>query len=122
MSSRPRPLALLPAIASALVVSACSSDIVEPIQVGLTCPEQPIRGAEATAAEPIDRLIDDFEDGNSTIAAVNGRDGLWVEGDDGTTQMVGWDNSPMCAARGTHAAHFAGAGFSNWGANLTSVF
>jgi hypothetical protein len=122
MSPRPRRLALLPAVASALLTSACSSDVVQPIQVGLHCPEQPIRGADARAGEPIDRLIDDFEAGGPMIAAVSGRDGLWVEGDDGTSQMVRWENSMECAVRGTHAAHFFGGGFSDWGANLTSVF
>jgi hypothetical protein len=45
-----------------------------------------------------------------------------VLGDDGTSGTITAETSSQCAARGTHAGHFAGAGLTNWGANWTAVF
>jgi hypothetical protein len=95
---------------------------VQPIQVALGCPEQPLRGADAMASEPAERLLDDFEDGDALVAKVGGRDGAWVEGDDHSTTMVGWENSQQCAVRGSRAAHFHAGGLTGWGANFTGTF
>jgi hypothetical protein len=103
-------------------LSACGSPVVQPIQVGAGCPQQPLRSANAEAAEPPDNLIDDFEDGDGVVARVGGRDGPWVEGDDQTATTVGWENSTRCAVRGTHAGHFFASNLTAWGANLTGVF
>jgi hypothetical protein len=122
MSPRLARPAVLFAVAIALTLSACSGGVVQPIEVAAGCPEQPLRGAELVAGEPADRLIDDFEDGDIFLTRVAGRDGLWIENDDGTSQMqVGWQNATRCAARGSRAAHFSGSGFTAWGANLTAI-
>ncbi len=106
--------------AVALAPLGCSASL-EPIQVGEGCPDQPIRGPLSWENTPGERLIDDFEDGDVKLAAVQGRDGGWILGWD-TTRVPVAENSSRCAARGRNAGHFAGSGFTDWGANWTAVF
>jgi hypothetical protein len=122
MSLRPGRADVLSAVGFVLALPACGAAVVQPIAVGDGCPQDAVRGADLTAGEPTDHLIDDFEDGDMVVARVAGRDGNWTEGDDGTSQTFAMENSTRCTARGLHAGHFAGAGFTNWGANFTGVF
>jgi len=119
---RDHRLLLLCSAVGTFAAGACGRMDVQPIQVALGCPDQPLRGADAKADEPSDRLLDDFEDGDGWVVKVAGRDGLWVEGDDHTSPMISWENSQRCAVRGTHAGHFSAAGLMSWGANLTGTF
>lgn len=126
MFARPNTHVLL--LAATLVVGACDSTLA-PIDVAPGCPDRPVRRPETWAAEPANQLIDDFEDGDANIQPVEGRDGLWVAGDDHTASddnMV-FELSPSkavpdCAARGRHAAFFSWTEFRLWGANLTALF
>src|SRR5262249_31209912 len=121
MSPQPGRLAVFPAVACLLAISACDGAVVHPVDVGAGCPEQPLRSADAEAAEAPDGLLADFEDGDSAVDKVGGRDGTWVETNDNTTMDVGWENSPRCAVRGQRSGHFHGSGLTAWGANLTGV-
>lgn len=109
-------------VAATFLTSGCGSATLEPITVGLGCPDQPLRGPEAFASAPASRLIDDFEDDNAQLPVVGGRDGAWVMGNDLTSGPPTAKVSGDCAARGREAGHFAGAGFTDWGANWTAVF
>jgi hypothetical protein len=110
------------ASAAALAGNGCSRSIA-PIEVAAGCPDQPVRGPDEWASEPADRLIDDFEGTDDTIARVAGRTGNWALGTDGTASGVATAAaSSQCAARGGKAGHFTGEGFTNWGANWTAVF
>jgi len=122
MPPRAHRLIVLCSAMGTLTVSACGRMDVQPIQVALGCPLQPLRGADTMADEPADRLVDDFEDGDGWLAKEGNRDGNWVEGDDRTSPMVSWENSQRCAVRGTRAGHFSAAGLTSWGANLTGLF
>jgi hypothetical protein len=109
-------------MAAVLASSGCMV-AVQPIEVAADCPDQPLRGPDEFTAEPADQLIDDFETGDLHLTKVGGRTGSWVYGDDDSPSgMVTAEDSSRCAARGARAGHFAGAGFTNWGANWTAVF
>jgi hypothetical protein len=98
---------------------------VDPINVAFGCPGQPLRGPEDSAAhEPADRLIDDFDDGDISLPQppVEGRDGSWIKGSDGSAGKLIVEVSDQCAARGGFAGHFAARGFTSWGNNWTAVF
>jgi len=110
----------VPLLAAVLALSGCDAEL-EPIRVASGCPEAPLRGPLEFADEPAARLIDDFEDNDDHLAVVDGRNGSWIIGKDGSSEPVA-DNSTRCAARGERAGHFMGAGFLNWGANWTAVF
>jgi hypothetical protein len=110
--------ALLLAAGSALV--GCDASL-EPIRVAEGCPDRPVRGPLEYQGEPAAQLIDDFEDGDEKVAPVSGRSGAWVLGSDGTGALT-VETSSRCAARGEHAGHFAGKGFTDWGTNWTAVF
>jgi hypothetical protein len=102
----------------------CGASALAPIDVAPGCPEQPLRGPDAWAGEPGDRLIDDFDDGDMYLAAVGGRNGAWIVGTDSASGTPIVEMSTRCAARGDAAGHFAGSGSdsSAWGANWTAVF
>ena len=78
----------------------------------------------ASAGTPL--LIDDFEDGNADVTAVDGRMGSWYLSTDLT---VGATNTPgpgpaMPDATGGmpgHALHLKGAGFKSWGVSLSAA-
>lgn len=108
------------ALGIAFLLFGCSTSI-EPIQVADGCPDRPLREPSAWENEPSEQLIDDFEDGDPHIATVSQRDGAWIIGSDFSGALVA-ENSSRCAARGEHAGHFAGSGFTEWGANWTAVF
>jgi hypothetical protein len=108
---------VLPLLAA---LSGCTASL-EPIQVSEGCPERPLREPLEWEDSPSERLIDDFEDGDLQIATVSERDGAWIRGTDSSGVLL-WENSSRCAARGEHAGHFTGAGFTEWGANWTAVF
>jgi hypothetical protein len=110
------------ALAACVTGAAACDASLTPIAVQMGCPEQPLRGPDAWAGEPEDRLIDDFEDGDLFLAEVGGRNGAWVTGNDDSSGMLTAEASSRCAARGGVAGHFAGAGFTDWGANWTAVF
>ena len=61
MVLRERPLVLV-AVAS-LAAGACDETLA-PIAVGPGCPEQPLRGPDATANGDPENVIDDFESGD----------------------------------------------------------
>src|SRR5689334_18227046 len=70
-----------------LVASGCSASIA-PIEVADGCPDQPVRGPMQYADDPRSRLIDDFEHDSTFIPEIDGRDGIWVEGDDSTGDVA----------------------------------
>ena len=109
-------------LAAVQVCGGCGPS-VNPIEVASGCPGQPLRGPEEYAGEPADRLIDDFDDGNFSIAPVGGRDGQWIRGTDNSpTGALIIEVSSQCLARGKYAGHFAARGFTSWGNNWTAVF
>jgi hypothetical protein len=112
---------VLAATGAAFLAGGCSS-AVDPVVVSAGCPQQPLRGPEAYAGEPGEKLIDDFEDGDSRLAMVAGRNGDWILGSDGSSGMLTAETSARCAARGSRSGHFTGEGFNSWGANWTAVF
>lgn len=120
-----RPLAgsaLTAALAAAWLATGCTRN-VEPIEIAAGCPGSPVRGPDQWAGEPADRLIDDFEGADNELTKVAGRTGSWVLGTDKTPSGVAvGETSSLCAARGAKAGHFAGEGFTDWGANWTAVF
>jgi hypothetical protein len=101
--------------------TACEVD-VDPIDVPPLCPEKPLRGPTAAADVPVDRLIDDFEDGNNFILPVAGRNGYWTSMDNGSSSVLSARASTSCAARDEWAGHFAAAGFTQYGASWTAYF
>jgi hypothetical protein len=104
----------------AATTAACEV-AVDPIEVPGGCPERPLRGPEAVAADiPDDRMIDDFEDGNFQVTTVAGRGGLWTTMNNMTSTMLSAGPSTACAARGHSAGHFAAAGFTLYGASVTA--
>jgi hypothetical protein len=82
-----------------------------------------VADAGADAVTLTEELIDDMEDGNNYIPAVDGRRGTWSVGNDAT---IGGEQIPgnpfimtlIPSGRGhsTYAAHTAGHGFTGWGA------
>ena len=113
-------------LTATLTLGACDSTFT-PIEVAPGCPDQPQRGPEAFANGPATQLIDDFEDGDGFIQALEGRDGLWVIGHDDTQGATVFEvsphrNSPDCSARGRQSAFFSWSGYTGWGANLTALF
>src|SRR4051794_39696405 len=102
------------------VACACGDRSLDPIQVAGGCPQQPLRGPDEWAGEPHDQLIDDFEDGDAFLVAAGARNGAWILGNDGSTGELIAETSSRCAARGGKAGHFAGSGFTSWGANWTA--
>ena len=67
-------------------------------------------------------LIDDFEDGNSSLLPNDGRSGTWHAGSDQTGFLTTSDPPlPELAGveRAGSALHLSGGGFSSWGANLS---
>jgi hypothetical protein len=106
----------------ALLLGAGCDASVDPIQVAAGCPERPLRGPLAYVNEPRNHLIDDFETNTDALANVDGRNGLWVLGADGSSGNLHAEPSGLCAARDLYAGHFAGQGFTRWGANWTAVF
>jgi hypothetical protein len=125
MPARSAIRVLLPLLASAALaagVGACDATL-DPIRVAAGCPERPVRGPDAwAAAEPHDQLIDDFDDGDEFLPAVGARNGAWILGMESSPGMLTAEVSSRCAARGAAAGHFAGSGFTSWGANWTAVF
>ena len=109
------------AVTFAGVLSAACTAEVTPIEVAADCPSQPLRGPLGDAAEPPERLIDDFERGDNKLGQVGGRDGFWVLGSDQTSLALRAESSPQCSARGHEAGHFTGRDFTDWGANWTAV-
>jgi hypothetical protein len=78
-------------------------------------------GNDAPALSEV--LIDDMEDGNNFIPAVDGRRGTWSVGNDATKDSEQTPGNPFVmtmipSGRGTssYAAHTAGHGFTGWGA------
>jgi hypothetical protein len=106
--------------AIALVSAGCSASVA-PIEVASGCPEQPLRGPAQYAGEAERNLIDDFEHEGPSLPRRGGRDGSWALGSDGSADDLEANLSERCAARGQRAGHFAGNGFSSWGANWTAV-
>jgi hypothetical protein len=120
MGGRPLPSILLLSAALA-TVTACEV-AVDPIAVSPGCPEMPLRGPEAMADVPIDRLIDDFEDMDTFLAPVGGRNGMWDSQSNLSSNMLTVHASTSCAARGKWAGHFVAAGFTRHGASVTAFF
>ena len=81
---------------------------------------RPICVAGDDALEP---MIDDMEDGDGFICKSNGRNGHWYTFSDETinaelTPPGDFDPTMIPGGRGSslYAAHFAGSGFTEWGA------
>jgi hypothetical protein len=99
---------------------ACEANL-DPIEVPMNCPDMPVRGPTAAAADvPLDQLIDDFDDGDTSIVQVADRDGYWVFNP--VSSSITAHNSNDCAARDSAAGHFKAAGFGPNGANWTAYF
>jgi hypothetical protein len=70
------------------------------------------------------RLIDDFDDGDATLALVAGRDGSWFTYNDGSADAVQTPSGGVFAPTfpGASGAGYAGAtvgsGFTSWGAGM----
>jgi len=81
-----------------------------------------LHSQSAPCSDPL--VIDDLEDDDATICASQGRYGAWYTAGDGTSADLSpasdakFTPSRIASGRGTSrfAAHFAGAGFSDWGA------
>ena len=106
---------------AALLGGGCSPSL-EPIVVGPDCPGMPLRGPEAYAGEPADRLLSDFETGTTELANVANRDGSWIHGRDLTSVSVTIGPSTECAARGQWAGQLAASTPTSWGNNWTAYF
>jgi len=73
-------------------------------------------------AEGAAPLIDDFEDSNAFVAAVDGRSGVWENFDDSSLTGSYFPRSPT-AAKGRNAGTgycVAVSGYKEWGANLVA--
>ena len=76
--------------------------------------------ASATGTPP---LIDDFEDGNSDVGAVDGRVGGWFLATDGTgstTPTAPIAPKPATGGMPGNALHVTGTGLTSWGASLSA--
>jgi hypothetical protein len=110
------------AMLALLAGTGCDASL-DPIQVADGCPGRPLRGPLAYVGEPSIQLIADFEKDTDALANVDGRSGSWVVGSDGSSsEKPIAERSGQCAGRGSYAGHFAGRGFTRWGANWTAVF
>jgi hypothetical protein len=94
---------------------------VAPIEVAPGCPEQPLQRVSPLEAQAEQQLVDDFEHEGFSLPRRARRDGAWAMGFDGTGERPEVDVSDQCAAHGKRAGHFAGGGFSSWGANWTAL-
>jgi hypothetical protein len=67
-------------------------------------------------------LIDDLEDGNADVGAVDGRAGGWYVSTDGTGTATPKSGSPIPEAGGMpgKAVHVSGTGLTGWGASLAA--
>jgi Carbohydrate binding domain (family 11) len=70
-----------------------------------------------------EELIDDMEDGNNFIPAIDGRRGTWSVGNDATKDSEQTPGNPFVMTlipsgrtKSSYAAHTAGHGFTGWGA------
>jgi hypothetical protein len=83
--------------------------------LGGTC----MMSAAATGTPP---LIDDFEDGNADVGAVDGRVGGWYLSTDKTGTTTPKDGAPVPEAGGMpgKAVHVSGTGLTSWGASLSA--
>jgi hypothetical protein len=83
--------------------------------VAATC----MMSAAATGTPP---LIDDFEDGNADVGAVDGRVGGWYLSTDKTGTTSPKDGAPVPEAGGMpgKAVHVSGSGLTSWGASLSA--
>lgn len=67
-------------------------------------------------------LIDDFEDGNADIMAVDGRSGGWFLSTDGTATATSTPAkgavTPVDGGKTGKGLHLTGMGFSSWGVSL----
>jgi len=106
--------------AALLLGSACGGS-VDPIVNPLGCPRAPVRGPTEYANDPAGQLIDDFETGDGHLPLLDGRNGYWVRGTDGTGALVA-KPSNECAGRGGWAGHYSAYGWTGWGNNWTAVF
>jgi hypothetical protein len=86
-------------------------------------------GTGGSSTPPSELLIDDFEDGDSQVALVAGRNGSWFVSNDGTAQQAPAPAAPtlpslLAPPRGasTRALHTTGAGFTTWGAMVGANF
>jgi hypothetical protein len=66
-------------------------------------------------------VIDDFEHEGNALPRLGGRNGMWAVGSDGSSDELEAVTSSRCASPGRRAGHFAGSGFSGWGANWTAL-
>jgi hypothetical protein len=117
-----RALPLAGAAALVAVIGAAGCGNVDPVIVEPGCPQGPLRGPQEWEQESSQKLIDDFEDGDINVARAMGRDGSWVLGVEPTSATATAAPSSRCAGRGNLAGHFAGEGFTMWGANWTALF
>lgn len=108
-------------VALALVAASCDRSI-DPIQVAAECPAKPLRGPLEYQNVPRSQLISDFETNTDALVNVDGRNGAWVLGTDGSSGTLTAQPSGNCAADGKFAGHFAANGFASWGNNWTAVF
>jgi hypothetical protein len=76
--------------------------------------------AKSTGADP---LIDDFEDGDTTLKLVDGRNGPWETFDDGSTGALYTTKTPTAAMgrAGTSGFCTSISGYKAWGANLVAT-
>jgi hypothetical protein len=84
-----------------------------------------VTDAGSDASPLVEELVDDMEDGNNFIPAVDGRRGTWSVANDGTAGSEQTPGNPFFMTaipngRGAsmRAAHTAGHGFTGWGAVL----
>ncbi len=86
-------------------------------------------GTGGSSMPPSDLLIDDFEDGNSQVVLVAGRNGSWFVSNDGTAQQTPAPAEPTLpsllsppSGASTRALHTTGSGFYIWGAMVGANF
>lgn len=79
--------------------------------------------AMTAAATGVPLLIDDFEDGNADIMAVDGRMGGWYLSTDGTGTVKPAAGPPVPEAGGMagKGLHLTGTGLKMWGASLSAA-
>jgi hypothetical protein len=83
-------------------------------------PVPPANSCDLVRATGSPGLVDDFEDGNSTVLPNDGRNGTWHVGWDGTGEISMMDPPvPVDGGNGGgKALHLSGSGQTSWGANL----
>jgi len=111
---RPEPKAAVPKSAPPAGVSS---------QPASNPPDPCVRGLRASGGDP---LIDDFEDNNPLLAALEGRVGLWGIYKDTDTPGANSSVSPTLRPQPTrtnrYALHAAGGELRNWGATIQFNF